>query len=380
MSRVLDLPWGYKAKNTFYDRTKKVTIYKGDTLPHDLVHFGTEDFSYQRWVEDDMNGRVIPPVKPATIFKPREHQTEAAKAIYRAYHRNWRGILLADSTGLGKTLSALTGISAVAKKAGFRPDNKANLLIVCPKAVIPQWRQTLRSYPVSTSLTRPLVINYHQLNKLLTAPKNARMKSAKKRRTKNRIVAGQGTPTVAWDYVVFDEAHTLKNYNKSEASLSAASIALLNKRYTPGKSPFVIFSTATPGATPLNMAIMAGIIAPLISSKPEAKLVTPDTWGQFLFDEGFAVKQGKVDWTWVTTPWYGKNSEDPKEREKYEKAQRKTKLLQRKDSKRIGKALTKEGAPFIMRSPVDLANWPKQQYIATPVSLSKDQWPIYEEG
>lgn len=377
MIHFLSLPWGFKHDAVYYDKAKKAHVYRGGAIvPLELRPFLPEDFSIERWHSDEANGMVLPPKKGSHKFKPRDHQLEAAKAISKAYAEGSQGFLLADKTGLGKTLSTLVGISIIAKSQGFGPKDKAKLLIVCPKGVIPQWRDTLHNYPISTALSRPLIINYQQLNKLLTAPANARV--AKKARTKNRITASQGKPTIDWDYIVFDEAHYLKNYPTSAASMSAASIAKLNMPYKKDKSPFVVYSTATPGATPLNFSIMSQIIAPLIS--PTTKSVTPNLWGAFLETEGFAVKKGKTGWQWATEPWHGKNSDKPEEQEKYKAALKEVRIKQRRDAQRIGKGLKKKGAPFIMRSPLDLAGWPEQQFIPLPLELTAKQKPIYEEA
>lgn len=380
MVHVLDIPWGMQVPGVQYDKAKKVHFYKGSGLPESLRRFASQDFSYNRWVQDEHNGAVLPPQKVEGSFKPRPHQVEAARAIAISYARGWSGFLEADKTGLGKTLSTLAGVAAIAKSQGYGVGQKANLLIVCPKGVIPQWRHTLHRYPASTALLRPMIINYQQLNKLIETPKTAHYKQAKKRKTKNRIVASSGKPKIHFPFIIFDEAHYLKNYPSSSASLAAVTIAQLNKPYMKGKSPYTVFSTATPGASPLNFAVMANFMAPLISQKPEAKKITPDSWGDFLQEEGFAVKKGKVVWSWAPTPWFGKNSDDPKEQAKYERALRATKVLQRKDAQRIGRGLKSPKAPFIMRSPSDLADWPEQQFIPLPIAMSASQIPIYEEA
>lgn len=379
MIHILNLPWGVKHPDVYYDRAKKVHVYRGGAiLPAELRGYMPEDFTLERWHSDEANGMVLPPQKGNSRFKPRDHQIDAARAIKAAYDSSWAGFLLADKTGLGKTLSTLVGLSVIAKEQGFGTNNKASLLIVCPKGVIPQWRHTLHNYPIATALMRPLVINYQQLNKLLIAPSNARV--AKKAKTKNRQTASKGKPTINWDFIVFDEAHYLKNYPQSGASLAACSIASLNSPYIKGRSPYVVYSTATPGATPLNFAVMAPIIAPLISNKIMAKRTTPDVWGEFLLSEGFAVKKGKVNWQWAVIPYWGKNSESPSERAKYEKAAVESRRAQRKDAQRIGRGLTKSGAPFLMRSPSDLVGWPEQQFIPLPIALTSKQKPIYEEA
>jgi hypothetical protein len=376
MYYTLDIPWGFQHPDVQYWKDKKVHVYKGALLPPELRRFASEDFSFARWREDELNGIVMPPEKGSVKFTPKPHQIEAAKAILKAYYTNKPGFLEADKTGLGKTLSTLAGIVAIAKKEGFSPKKTANLLIVCPKGVIPQWRQTIHNYPLTTAVTRPLIINYQQLNKLLKAPPTARV--AKKARTKNRQTARNGKPTVDWDFIIFDEAHYLKNYPSSGVSMSAASVAKLNEKYERKHSPFVIFSTATPGASPLNLSLMSGFLAPLL--QPNLKEpVTPDIWAPFLEKIGFAVKKGKSSYSWAPLPWKPSDG-DPEKIRNYKTGVRIAKMKQRKDAQRIGRALLSPKAPFIMRSPKDIAGWPEQQTIPFPIQLTSKQQPIYEEA
>lgn len=376
MLYTLEMPWGYKHPNVQYWKDQKIHVFKGSLLPAELRPFASEDFSYSRWREDEMNGLVMLPNKNPTQYKPKPHQSEAAGKIFKSYVKGDSGFIIADSTGLGKTLSSLTGITACAKKEGYTNKNKAKVLIVCPKNVIPVWRQTIQSFYQSTDYIRPMIIGYSQLNKLLEAPATARV--AKKRSTKNRQTMKQGSPTVNWDFIVYDESHYLKNYGKSAVAYAASNIAQLEKKYVKGKTPYVIFSTATPGSTPLNFAIMSKIVAPLI--KQNANNITPSTWAEFLIKEKFAVKKTKSGYTWATAPWFGKNSTNPTEQKKYNQALKQAQLQQRKDAQRIGKALIKPEAPFIKRSPSQLKDWPEQQIVPLPITLTSKQTPIYEEA
>lgn len=377
MHFVLDLPWGVKHPNVQYWGDRKIHVYKGSILPAALRPYRVEDFSYGRWQEDELNGMVLTPEKSDTIFTPRDHQKDAAKAIYKAYGQGWSGFLEADKTGLGKTLSTLAGITAIAKNAGFGVKNKGKLLVVCPKGVIPQWRHTLHNYPISTALLRVVVINYHQLSKLLEAPPTARV--VKKKSTKARQLVKSGKPLIDWDYIIFDESQYTKNYPKSQISMAVASVAKLNEPYKKGSSPFCIFSTATPGASPLNFAVMAGFVSRLLDPKYK-KAITPDTWAPFLAEQGFAISKGAAGYSWASIPWHGKNSDDPKAKAKYDQEVAKAKAAQRKDARRIGKALMSANAPFIMRSPKDIAGWPEQQLIPLGIELTVKQRPIYEEA
>lgn len=379
MYYVVDIPWGfYKPDTVKYNATRKVYYYQGDSLPDNLKDLRPPMFSRERWHEDEMNKKVSLIVPGDSVFHPKPHQSEAGKKIATSYHKGWSGFLLADKTGVGKTLSALTGIGMIAKLQGKDKDNRGTLLIVCPKSVIPQWRQTIRSFRASHPLLRILIINYQQLQKLLEAPAPVKPVKGKTRTKKTRQVAREGKPLIDFDYIIFDEAHQLKNYPSSNVSLMAEKIAGLDKVYRKDKSPFVIFSTATPGASPLNFAMMGGFLSKLINPKV-AKHVGPKLWGAFLMEEGFAVTKGKSLYSWAPLPW---GIKDPSAQEKvsYEKAVKAIKAKQRVDAQRIGKALTRTEAPFIMRSPKNIAGWPEQQIVALPIELTPKERAWYEEA
>lgn len=372
---VLDeLPWGFRYPGVAYWKNKKISVYEGDALPTALKPYAAPDFSYAQFMEAELNGYVKPPLKPTVVFTPHEHQVEGGKAIANSWAAGWPSFLLGDGTGVGKTLTALVGATLIGKKLGFSPERKGKLLIVCPKAVIPQWRQTLRNYPSATSLYTPLVINYHQLNKLIEEPTKA--KQAKKQRTKNRQTAQNGKPKFTFDAIIMDESQYAKGFPSSAMSLASATIGKLNEPYVKGRSPFIIFSTATPGSSPLHFSLFSGSLSLLLGA-PEP--VIPKQWGSFLEKSGFSVTRGKTGWNWATVPWFGKGSTDPMERRKFEQAEAKAKAQQRADAMRIGKALVSKGAPFIKRQPKDLAGWPEQQIIGLPLELTREQQPIYEE-
>lgn len=379
--QVVDLPWGMKHSGVRYDRVKKVHLYEGGKLPYILEEFGSEDYSYQRWIEDDLNGFVLRPQRGVNLFTPRDHQVVAAKEILKAFAKGWPGFLEADKTGLGKTLSTLSGVaSIIARDPRFKDGKRIpKMLVVCPKRVIPVWRNTLRAYPLAGQKMRVMVTNYQSLLKLIEPPKEAA--SAKKKRTKDRLIVRKGKPRIDFDFIIFDESHYLKSYPSSTVSLAASNVAKLEVPYIRGKSPFVISATATPGATPLNFATMAPWISRLLAPDSEAaKKITPSGWGSFLENLGFAVTEGKVGWNWAVLPFWGKDSEDIKAKRAYEKKFREVKAQQRSDAGRIGKALTSEGAPFIMRSPKDIAGWPEQQIIPLPIELDSEGKFTYKEA
>lgn len=307
-----------------------------------------------------------------------DHQIEAARKIVKSYSAGKRGFLLADKTGLGKTLSALSGISSTARYAGYGQGRKrkARTLIVCPSGAIPVWAETIEGFFSSTKYLSPVITNYEQMHKLLRAPASAQR--AKKARTRKKNTAAHGTPIHDWDFVLFDESHKLKNYPKSLVSNAAASVSKLNSRYEKGKSPFVMFITATPGATPDNLAIMAGIIGPLIN--PSVKDVYPKEWMSFLSKNGFSiVKTKKSGLQWISAPWFGKNSSDPEVRENFRKKEQEVKTKRRKDILLLQRALKRRDAPFLVRTPSQIKGWPEQQVVMLPINLNSRQKPLYEE-
>lgn len=369
-----DLPWGFKHPEIQYWKNEKVHVYKGTFLPDELHPFASKDFSYARWKEDELNGVVQTPEKSANRFSLREHQAEGVKYIVQHYIQGSSDFLLADKTGIGKTLTGLASIALCAKQAGFSTSMKAKVLIVCPKTARAQWRNTIQSYPLATGFCRFMIINYQQLNKLLEAPPKARV--AKKRSTKNRQTAREGKPLINWDFVIFDESQYLKNYGKSAVSMSAANVAQLNNTYIKGKTPYVLFSTATPGSTPLHMAVLARMLAPLITNNGKA---TPNTWGKFLKENGFNVDLGKSGWVWKEPFSMNKNSCDASKKAQYEYEKLKNDQAKKRDTRKIGLALKKKNAPFLMRAPKDIEGWPDQVPVKVPIEMNATQIAVYQK-
>lgn len=367
---VLDLPYMVKLPGVKYLRDLKVHLYTGE-LPENYQQYKPAPFSYNMWIENVLNKRE--PVKSISSeqFTPFAHQKVAAKKLLDTYRNNQPGFFIADKTGVGKTLSTLTGVVASARTNQYERLNR--VLIVCPLRVIPTWVQTIESFKVAQDYCQFMIINYEQLSKLLTTPESA--KKAKRVKTKNKLVAKHGKPKFTWDFVIFDESHYLKNYPSSNQSMLAVNVAQLNKPYVKGKTPFTVFSTATPGSDPLNFAVMSKLFAPYIS--PQGDTVTPETWGEFLASEGFAVTKGKEGYSWVRPNSFDKNSNDPKRAQNYRNEVKTITAKRQRDVQRIGRALKEPSSPFIMRSPEQIDAWPKQRLIPLPLELTLSQKPIY---
>src|ERR1700710_1247760 len=98
--------------------------------------------------------RRLSPEGEPKLLVPRPHQIAARDAILAARAEGRPGFLLGDLTGLGKTLSAWAAITAM-------PEDE--ILIVCPKGGLPQWRRTIAGYGGAKSVT---LINYERTKSL----------------------------------------------------------------------------------------------------------------------------------------------------------------------------------------------------------------------
>ncbi|WP_210265222.1 SNF2-related protein [Ensifer canadensis] len=159
------------------------------------------------------------------------HQVEAS--LFALKSPFGKGVLLADEVGLGKTIEA--GLVMAQKWA----EQKRRILLVVPASLRKQWEQELIEKFGLTS----------------TIMEAGRYRDMKKAGVKHPFRAAKGVVvtsyefaamkkddlrTGAWDLVVFDEAHRLRNVYKKNGSQRAKDLrdAL--------KDPFKVLLTATP--------------------------------------------------------------------------------------------------------------------------------------
>ena len=143
-------------------------------------------------------------------FIPRPHQCVARDAIVQARTEGRPGFLLGDLTGLGKTLAVWLAIAAM-------PETE--ILIVCPKGAMPQWRRTiLLSGGTDKSVT---LVNYERTKSLFAPPPASLKRSV---RAKNNELAKLGTPKRVWPITIFDESHRLRNPNAQQSMADRKSV------------------------------------------------------------------------------------------------------------------------------------------------------------
>lgn len=357
---VLESPWEARlALQTFgakYHAGLKIVTYQSGNLKKELEPYKSKDYSLARWIEDDLNPKPRPVEKASSFMKPRPHQEEAIRKIARSAKAGWRGFVLADNVGVGKTIPAIIGASITAKLRGFTKERPAKLLIICPKSVIPHWRNTIKAAGVDN--LRIMILNYDQSKNLLNPP--ASVAGVKKQKTKNAHTLAKGTPSIKWDIIVADESHKLKNVSQRTAAFGRIA------RYaaTSQSAPFVIWCSATIGQSPLELIYLA----PLIGQMHGIKL-NQSNWGDWLMENRFSItKSAAGNYRWVTA----KKDATPDQKAEVNAARA-------RDIKRLSEIIFNPKAPSIRRNPEEINGWPKQTMIAVPQTLENDEKRLYNE-
>jgi superfamily II DNA or RNA helicase len=342
---LLDVPFALRAAasaaGATWDTELKAHVFRGVELPRGLRAFGAPAYSLESARELELNEEALPAREPLGGLEPRPHQREAIKAILRAERAERCGFLLADDVGLGKTVSAL--------KAALHLPEIESILIVCPLGVISHWRQTILH--LGDQGRRVVVLNYDRLARLFEAPPPAasRARAKKKRkvskRTRNKRLAAKGELTMAFDCVIFDESHKLRNVTTQRARLAAK---------VQQAAAFTIWASATAGEDPLRLAYLAPLLAQATRSKV-ADLAEYEAWCE---TQGIGVTRGAYgQWSW--------DRESPTASE---------------DLERVRRWLFEGIIPVgIRRRPEDIAGWPEVQRVPMPVALDSDAQELYDE-
>src|SRR5215213_6979892 len=259
------------------------------------------------------------------IFVPRPHQLAARDAILAARREGRPGFLLGDLTGLGKTLSVWAALAAM-------PEDE--ILVVCPKGGMPQWRRTMALSGFSPK--KVTLINYERTKSLFTPPPASTRRSA---RAKNNELARHGQPKRTWPVVVFDESHRLRN-PYSQHSMACRQLA--------DRASFAIYMSATAGQSPHELSYLGRLLGRAAGCPTET-----------LADYRLLMKTlgiGRAKGRWTNWSW------QPNERDRAVMSD----LLYK------GK-----NASGLRRRPCDIAGWPEVQRELAPISLGRDERRLY---
>jgi len=264
-----------------WDGKKSVAIYKGAKLPIELTGFEPKPFSLQERIQRELNRSPLKTLGPTRNIKPHAHQKVAETAISRAYRDSYPGFLLADETGLGKTISTWLGVKKIASQ-----ENKIiKVLIVGPLNAIETWRETIKwlgnesknhyNMPIEVSL-----INYEKLRNLFSEDES-------KVRSKTLKGIARFAEPESYDIIIFDESHYLKTPTSARTKLA-------KKLETASK--FTIWISATAGQNPLELSYLSNLLSFQSGKKPKVVEKNYEEWCQ---EVGIGVQRGKFGrWTW----------------------------------------------------------------------------------
>lgn len=259
MQHVLIIP--FEKKNDFkgvkYNIQEKVYTYEcqdNETLPEILIPYKCKLFSLEWHIENKIN-KIKPKFNYPVIWKPKEHQSYASNLMKIAYEKKYPGFLLADDTGLGKTISTL---DFVLNERSFK-----KILIVFPISVFAHWSLTLLNLGVSHNKNITL-INYDKLPKLFQSEAPKKKLSSTRAKGKQKRIARE-IPAPEFDVIIWDESHKCKNEKSAKSMLAEK----LN-----AKANFLIWLSATAGQNPLEL----NYLRKLIAQQLKLKFNTPDLY------------------------------------------------------------------------------------------------------
>lgn len=247
MYYVIDLPFALRYSLALfggsYNKEYKVSVVKRDTLPEELLPFASKPYSYESWVEKELNGEyrqeILAQVPQKDSMTPRDYQVFGYETIKKAISSGSHGFLLADEVGLGKTITSILAL----KDPKFE-----RVLIVTTLAAVPHWRKTLLNFYLPNK--EIIVINYDRLQKLFEVSEAEKSK-AKTKKAKNKKVASKGVAQI-FDFIIFDESHKLKNNTSMRSKLA---MKLLEE------NEFTLWLSATAGQNPLELSYLAPLLA-----------------------------------------------------------------------------------------------------------------------
>lgn len=264
---MLSVPFRHPAPGATWRPDLGVHIHVGRSLPSTLEQFRSRPYTLERFLENDLN-KSSPPEgtdPQAPPMQPYPVQLAGARAIARHCAAGAPQFLLADDTGVGKTLTCVIGAKAAAK---LRHGTRVLVVADRPAAItIPAWARTI-SGAGDGGLTW-CVITWDRLSKV---------------------------KHLTWDIIVADEAQALRHTTtkrwKAWTVLSGMSRAK--------NHPYLLLATATPGHSPLELPYLAPAFAHA-TSEP-LKQWTGDGWVRRLTEHGLAITKGRYGPTWTDDP------------------------------------------------------------------------------
>jgi len=172
--------------------------------PHQAKYYAHE---LQRSYANDHVGKLAGLLFDAQV-EPKPHQIDAA--LFALQTPFLRGVILADEVGLGKTIEAGIVISQ------YWAERRRSILIIAPSSLRQQWQQELHEkFLIPSAILEP------KTKDMLLSPSGTRS-SQVLICSYEFALRHEASLLKAWDLVVADEAHRLRNYWTGKAKAAEA--------------------------------------------------------------------------------------------------------------------------------------------------------------
>ncbi len=256
---VLAIPFRAPAPGAQWRPDLQAHVWVGRELPSELAAYDAPPYTFERFLEDELNAtpRPVPPGRPLV---PREEQATGAEAVVASAVAGHRVFLLGDDPGVGKTGTAVLAAREVCELRGGD-----RVLVVADRLAaitIPHWTRSIAGF--GDGGLRWCVTTWDRLAKV-----------AKLR----------------FDVVIADEAHMVRHTTTQRWRHWKAVSGGGRARDV----PFVIAATATPAHTPLELPYLAPQLAQRHGEPLRAWAGLPAR----LAEHGFHVERGRYGWTWT---------------------------------------------------------------------------------
>ncbi|WP_448626290.1 helicase [Geodermatophilus sp. URMC 64] len=259
---VLAVPFRAPAPGAQWHPGLQAHVWVGRELPPELAPYDPPTYTFERFLEDELNDtpRPLPAPRPLT---PREEQWAGADAVVAHAAAGGRVFLLGDDPGVGKTGTAILAAREIAERRG---GNRVLVVADRPAAItIPHWTRSIAGF--GDGGLRWCVTTWDRLAKVAK---------------------------LTFDVVIADEAHMVRHTTtqrwKHWKAVSGAGRAK--------DAPFVLAATATPAHTPLELPYLAPQLAQHHGEPLRAWSDLPAR----LAAHGFHVERGRYGWQWTEDP------------------------------------------------------------------------------
>lgn len=213
------------------------------------------------------------------------------------------------------------------------PDQE--VLIICPKGAIPQWRRTIAGSPSTGKDVT--ILNFERTKTLMAPPAASNRRST---RAKNNELARLGTLKRPWPLVVIDESHRIRNPSSQQGQVC---------RHLADAADFTIYMSATAGQSPHELSYLGRLLA----------VATGGSSGDMDAFRALMkrLKIGRPKGRWKNWSW------EPND-----------------DDRQVMSQLLYKGADAIgmRRRPEDIAGWPEVQRELAPTALDPAAERLYE--